>query len=290
VGTNKPVMKTTQQYQSDFVMTYSPIVGLFLPKSQQYDEKVGKLELRRIEAVGDIRGKRYTPKDTHVHQINVTEREKTFKKYFDKSQFVISGLQDNENVDEVVNQVLDEHNAQMDERFLMGDAPGTTPGTQLNNGLFLSSDSNYTLESSTEIAFGNTRLSDFHTKVVGTAQKSDQIAGRKLIMFYGNVVPLFNSLYATSQVAWKQALQDVLGPDYALAVMPEEITPSGANGWIVANLDQCKLHYITLPKLVASGYDERNDEYWFNFLQASCMLEVLAKNGVIHQPSTLALS
>lgn len=286
MATNKIALKTVEQVQQDYQPIYRPIFGLFLGKSQQYDEKVGKQDFRRIEAVGDIRGKRYTPKDTHLHQIAVGETVKSFKKYFDPSQFILSQFQDEQGVDEVVTQVLDEHNAQFDERLLMGE--GTTPGTQLNNGLYLSSDPNYLLESSAEIAAGSdAHLSDMHTKVVATAHKADQVAGRKLIMFYGNVVPKFNSLYAGSQRAFKEALAAVLGPEYTFATMPDEITPSGANGWIVANLDQCKLHYMTLPKLLASGHDEKAMELWFNFLQGSCMLEILIKNACIRQPTTL---
>lgn len=283
--TNKIALRTVEEFMSDYTPVYQPIYPLFLGgKSQQYEREVGKLDFRRVEAVGDIRAKHITPKDTELRQVSVMEGKKTFKKYFLANQFTLSQFQDRQGVEEIVAQVLDEHQVQMDEMLLLGE--GTSDSTMLNNGLFWSGDANYTLETSVQID-STDRLYDFHNKVVTTAQKANQVAGRKVIIFYGNVLPYVNSVYETAVKGWRIALSEVLGPNYSFVELPEAATPSSANGWIIANLDQCKLHYTELPQLMAQGQNEEKMYLWFNFLMGSMMLEVLAKNGIIRQPSTL---
>ncbi len=284
--TNKIVLRSTEQFMSDYTPVYQPLYPLFLGgKSQQYDREAGKLDFRRLEVVGDIRAKHITPKDTEIRQVSVMEGKKTFRKYFLANQFILSQFQDQQGVEEVTAQVLDEHQIQMDEMLMLGD--GTAPNNVLNNGLYYSGDSNYTLESSVQIALTN-RLYDFHRKVMVTAAKANQIGGRKVIIFYGtDILPLYNSIYDTAVKAWKVALGEVLGNQYSTLQLPEEATPAGANGWIIANVDQVKFHYTVLPELMDQGINAEQMYLWSNFLLGSCMLEVLIKNAVIRQPATL---
>jgi len=284
--TNKPVLKTIEQFMADYQPTYQPIYPLFLGKSLQHVDEVGKINFKRVETMGDIRAKHITPKDTEMRQISVGESSRSFKKYYLANQFVLSHMQSQEGVDQVVSQVLDEHQKQFDEQFLTGE--GTSDGTVINNGLFWSGDANHTTEASVEIA-SSERLTDFHNKVVTTATAADLLSGRKVIMFYGaNITPLYNSVYSSAARAWKSVLAEVLGPNYTLAQMPASITPSGAHGWLIANLDQCKLHYTRLPALEAQGSNEEKKYYWFNFLMGSTMLECLGSGAIIKQPATLA--
>ena len=285
--TNKIGLKTVEQFMSDYVPVYAPMYPLLMGKSRSYSEQVGKLDFKRVEAVGDIRAKHILPKDTEMHQIAVKDGTKSFKKYFLANQYVVSTLQDQEGTDSVVAQVLDEHQKHMDEIVLLGE--GTSAGTVVNNGLYWSGDANYVLESSAEIASASSYLPDFHSKVIQTATKADRVAGRKLIMFYGtSLLPLFDGVYASSSVPFKSVLGQVLGGNYTLAKLPADITPSSANGWICINLDQVMLHYTTLPALKKNGTNEEKEYNWFNFLMGSAMVEVLASGGIIRQPVTLA--
>lgn len=288
MSTNKIALRTVEEFMSDYVPIYQPIYPLFLGKSQQYDTKVGKLDFRRVNAVGDIRAKHVTPKDTEMRQLAVMEGKKSFKKYFLANQFTLSEFQDREGVEEVVAQVLDEHQIQMDEMMLLGE--GTSGSDVINNGLFYSADPNYTLETSTEVQKDgdDSYLMDLHAKVVTSAQKANQIAGRKIIMFYGTLVlPIYYSLYTTAAKSFSAALKEVLGDNYSFVQMPDACTPSGANGWIVANLDQCKFHYTALPQLLDQGNNAEKMYLWFNFMLGSSMLEVLAKDAIVRQPATL---
>ncbi len=288
MATDKVGLKSVEEFMEDYLPVYQPIYPLLLGKSRAYSEEVGKQNLRRVETIGDIRGKHLTPKDTEIKQISAKDASKTFKKYFLANQFILSHLQSDEGTSDVVAQVLDEHQVQFDELMLLGE--GTNASNMNNNGLYWSNDSNYILESSYEIQKDGSSnyLLDMHAKVMQNVATADLVSGRKVIFFYGTLItPLFDSLYPPSTRAFKAALQEILGQNYSLAKIPPVITPSGANGWIIVNYDQVMLHYTTLPALNDQGSNMEKKYDWFNFMMGSCMLEVLARGGIVRQPATL---
>lgn len=282
MGTNKVALRTVEQIMADYRPVYVPLYTAFLANSQSYNQEVGKISFNRLEAVSDLRAKRVTPKDTVMHSIQAREALKTFKKYFEASEFAQSSLQDNSRTEQVIAQVLDEMHKQFDDRLLLGE--GTSHSTMVNNGLFWSNDGNYTFNDPSEEIDGDAidPLIDFHRRVMIDANAAKQLDGQKLLIFYGDdIVPLFNSVYAASSMPFKKVLQDVLGPDFGMAEMPTAVTPSGEQGWIVATLPQVKLHYCFLPQVKAVGTDERKMENWAHFLTGSCMVDVLAEGGII---------
>ena len=95
-----------------------------------------------------------------------------------------------------------------------------------------------------------------------------------------------NGVYIGSSRPFKEVLQAVLGPNYSIVEMPSAVTPSGANGFVIANLDQVKLHHVGLPRLVAQGVNDEKMYSWHNFMMGSMMLEVLASLGIYRQPTT----
>jgi hypothetical protein len=283
--TNKIALREVEQFMADYKPVYQPIFPLFLGKAQSYSEEVGKMDFKRLEAMGDLRLKHVTPKDTELKQISAREGAKTFKKYFLANQYVQSNLQDRQGLEDVIAQVLDENNKLADDLLLLGE--GTSASTMINNGLYWSSDANYVLESSVEVQNDNAWLTDLHAKVVTSKIKADLVAGRKIVMFYGEtMMPKVNGLYAASAQPFKASLQAVLGPNYSIAELPADVTPSSANGWIIVNMDQVKLHYTTVPVLKAQGVNEEKMYSWHNFLAGSMMLEVLVSKAIIRQPVT----
>lgn len=290
MSTNKIVLRSIDELMNDYVPVYKPIFPLLLGKSQQYNEEVGKVNFKRLETVGDVRAHHILPKDSEIREVSVKEASKTFKKYFLANEFAQSALQDRSQVEDVVAQVLDEHQRQMDELVLLGE--GTSDSTMINNGLFWSGDSNYVLEGTpSEIFLDDAPLMAMHGAVVQSALKADLVAGRKLIMFYGDdVLPLFRGLHESYPTAFKKTLSDVLGANFSFVEMPADVTPTSTNGWIVVNLDQVKLHYTSLPSIHAQGVDERKMEVWTRFLMGSSMVDVLALNGIVRQPATVAAS
>jgi hypothetical protein len=287
MSTNKLVLKSIDQFMADYTPIYQPLYPLFLGNSQQYSEEVGQQNFKRLEAVGDIRAKHITPKDTDIRQIAVKEGSKSFKKYFLANQFTQSSLQDQSRTEDVVKQVLDEHQKHMDDLLLQGD--GTQVSDVVNNGLFWSGDSNYTLNGSDEMdtdADANGCIA-LHAKVMQQMEIANQVAGRKAVIFYGsNVIPVVNGLFAAQPVPFKRVLQESLGDGTSVINLNSGITPSSNHGFMIVNFDQVKLHYTSLPQLKAQGINEEKMYSWHNFLMGSCMLEILAQYAVIKQPLT----
>lgn len=287
MATNKIALRSVEEFMADYTSVYTPIYPLLMGRSVQYPRDVSEVTLRRVETFGDIRSGRITPKDTGMKQIAVGEGRRTYKKYFLGSQFIISSFQNSEGIDDVTRQVLDEHHRQFDELVLLGD--GASLGTQINNGLHFSSDPNYTLNSSAEIKSGtsDTRLLDFHAKVMTTAEEADRVAGSKIIIFYGSdIIPLVNSLYASGR-AFRESLQSALGSEFSIMSLPTDTNLAGGQGWTIVNRDQVKFHYSVLPELMARGVNEEKNYAWSNFLMGSAMVEVTAPGGIIRQPATL---
>jgi hypothetical protein len=289
MSTNKVQLRTIEQFMADYTPVYAPIYSLFLGRSQAYSEEVGQMTFKRLNAVGDIRTKHITPKDTEIRQISVSEASKTFKKYFLANQYQQSSLQERGQIEDVVRQVLDEHQKHMDELFLLGE--GTSSSNMLNNGLFWSNDPNWSEESPTTVdGDGVDPLISLHANVLQTVQAAESVSGRKTILFYGeDILPLFDGVYAASSIPFKSVLQQVLGSGYTVGKIPAAITPESSHGWILANYDQCKLHYTALPSLKDQGLNDEKMYAWFNFMMGSCMLDVTAQGGVIKQPATVDL-
>lgn len=284
MSTNKIVLREIDEVMADYQPTYQPFWQILLGKSQAYPEVVGKLNFKRLEAVGNVRNQHYNPKDTHIHQITAIEKSKVFKKYFLASQFVQSTLQDRGQNEDVVKQVLDENNKLMDDLVLLGE--GTSASTMINNGVFWSNDSNYLLESSSELAATGGHLPALHASVAAEKILADTVAGRKIVVFYGSTMLLKLCGMYENGVNFRRSLSEAIGGNYSLAELPTEVTPSGANGFMILNLDQIMLHYTTFPKLADQGVDARNMEVWHNFLMGSAMVEVLAYKGIVRKPHT----
>lgn len=281
--TNKIVLKTTEEFMSDYTPVYQPIFPLFLKKSQAYSELVGKVDFKRVATVGDVRAKHITPKDTEMAQIAVADGKKSFKKYFLANQFVQSTLQDTEGIEDVVAQVLDEHNKQADELLANGD--GTTTGDIVNNGLILSTDPNYKLKSSVLIN-STDHLTQLHALVMSILTEANQVPGEKMILFYGDTaVSKLNGIYAANPVAFRKLLSEV-APGVDQIELPSGLV--SGNGFIVVNRDMVKLHYVCFPKLDDQDINKEKKYVWHNFLMGSFMLEVLASGGIIRQPLTFS--
>lgn len=286
--TNKIVLRTAEEFMSDYSPTYKALYPLLMKNSQAYPQVVGELSFRRAEAVGDIRTKRITPKDTHIHQIAVAEGKKKFKKYFDAAQFRQSKFQDTDGIEDVIKQVLDENEKLQDELAAFGE--GTSNSNMLNNGYFYSDDVNYTLESSVEVAAASSgyHLPDMHTKMMVTINKANLVDGEKVMVIYGSAAcAKFDALYANSDAPFKRVISEV-AEGWTFLRMPDAISAGLGNGWIAINLDQIKVNYTVFPSLLGQGVNEELMHSWHNFILGSMMIEVKAKDGIIRQPVTFA--
>lgn len=286
--TNKLGLRTVEEFMTDYTPVYQPFYPLLLQngKSQSYSEEVGTVNFKRVDTVGDIRAKHMTPKDTEMKQVTARESSKAFKKYFLGNQYIQSSLQDPAGIETVQAQVLDEHQKQFDELVLLGE--GTAGNNVINNGLYWSGDGNYTLKSSAAVAAGTDHLIDMYAKLSASITEANLISGKKVVILYGaTTTGKFNGLYVATNVPIKRVLSEVF-PDVSFVILPSAVTPSSAEGWIVVNIDQVKLHYTTLPKLDDNGVNAEKKYVWSNFILGSAMVEVLAPGGIIRQPVTYA--
>ena len=286
--TNKIVLKEVDQFLSDYTPAYTPFMPSFLAgRSTAYSQEVGKLNFKRLEALGDIRSRLISPKDTEIKQILAGETKKSFNKYFLGSQFRISDLQDSAQVEDVRAQALDEHNKQNDELFFTGG--GVSDATVINNGLYYSNDSNFVKKTSYEVQkdTDSDHLADLHTKLMEVYQEADEVDGRKMIVFFGaNTIKKFNGLFVQTKAPFLKTLKDGIESEVAVAKLPVATTPAGADGFMVVNLDKVKVHYTALPTIKNQGVNDENGYAWTNFVMGSSMVEVTALGGIIRQPLT----
>jgi molybdopterin converting factor small subunit len=286
--TNKLVMRTPEEFMNDYVPVYQPLYPLLMKKSQAYSQIIGQVDFKNVKTVGDIRAKHITPKDTEIAQVAVADGKKTFKKYFLGNQYTQSMLQDLADAEQVVAQVLDEHQKQQDELALFGDSQdgGTTV---VNNGLIYSLDENYTLLAAGDaIAAGDSRLALLHAKIMKAVRIAKKVPGEKAIVVYGStILDAMDSLYEGQAVSFREVLEGALGEGISIAEIPDEVAPAG-NGLVIVNLDQIKTHYVALPKVDAQGENQEKRYVWTNFLMGSMMIECLVKNAIVRQPITFA--
>jgi hypothetical protein len=285
MSTNKVVLKSVEAFMSGYTPVYNPIYPLFMKKAKAYPSIVGKNTFKRLNAVGDIRGQIMTPKDNIMKQISVNESSKEYKQYFFLNQYTQSGLQDAAGIEDIVAQVLDEHQKHQDDLFLLGE--GTSASTMKNNGLFWSNDPNYRLEGSDALSSTGGHLPAFHTKIMETVALSEVNAGEKLLVIYGSTATSkYDSLYSDNNAPFKQVLKSVL-EGWNIIKLPSQVTPAG-DGIIACNLDQIVLHHSSFPSLLSQGYDEQHMHSWHNFILGSTMLEVLVDDAIVRQPVTFS--
>jgi hypothetical protein len=285
--TNKIALRSVEEFMQGYTPTFMPLYPTFMGRAQAYPAEVGENSFKRIDTIGDIRAKRITPKDTVLQQVASAEGSKTFKKYFFANQYINSKLQDTKGIEDVIGQVLDEHQKQQDDLFLLGE--GTSNSTMTNNGLYWSSDANYRLENSIEVDKGTAadHLKDLHTQIMTGSRVVNQIAGSKVLVLYGDtLLSKADGLYANSDAAFLARLKESLGANYSVVKMPSAVTPATANGWIHIALDQIKIHYTLLPQLWGQGVNEEKMYSWHNFILGSMMTEVLVDDAIYRQPCT----
>ncbi len=281
MSTNLIISQTSLEFLAGYIPVYSPIYPLFTQGGQQYAMQAAERTLRRAVALGDIRTKRISPKDTEVKAFNAGAQDKVFKAYMNVIRFSHSIFQDAAGVPDILAQALEEHQKVQDELLYFGD--GATEGTQVNNGLYFSTDPNYIKETASSLASTN-QLELFHQAVV-TEARAVSVGGERSIIFYGDTcLASLDSLYTNGAGTVLGNLQEVLG-DFNLIRSPKGLAvPSGENGIMVVNHAQVKTHYVTEPVILDQDTDRKNMEAWANFVQGSMMVDVQGYGGIRRLP------
>lgn len=282
--TNKIVFRSIEEFMGGYTPRYTSLMALFLTGARQHEAVVGEQKYSQISAVGDLRSRVVTPKDTELFQVGAAGSSKTFKKYFLGCQYIQSNLQDRQGYEDVVAEVLDEHNKQNDEIFLSG-------GGQ-NNGLLVSSDPNFTLRSSAEMAAGsNAHLDALYAELVAEALVANEIEGQKVLLYFGDTMSgKMNALYGDNKRAFAAVLAESEAlKDYDLIKVPTSVVPGSlTNGFAIVNMSKIQVNYMLLPEVNNQGTNEEKNYAWTNFLMGSSMVDVKTKDGIIVQPLTFA--
>lgn len=278
--TNKIVFRSVEEFMGGFTPRYTSLMALFLDGAKQHEAAVGEAKYSKIEAMGDIRSRVVTPKDTELHQIGAGPSSKAFKKYFLGSQYIQSNLQDRQGYEDVVAEALDEHNKHNDEIFLSGDGQ--------NNGLLVSSDANFTLRSSAAA----TTLDALYNEIIAEALVANEIEGKKVLLYFGDTMSSrFNALFTENKVAFSAALSEAEAmSEYDFIKVPTAVLPASltGGGFAIVNMGKIQVHYMLLPEVNNQGTNEEKNYAWTNFLQGSSMVDVKTKDAIIVQPLTFA--
>ena len=277
--TNKIVFRSVEEFMTGFTPRYTSLMALFLGGAKQHEAAVGEAKYSQISAMGDIRNRVVTPKDTELHQIGAGPSSKSFKKYFLGSQYIQSNLQDRQGYEDVVSEALDEHNKHNDEIFLSGDGQ--------NNGLLVSSDANFTARSSAAMA----DLDALYNKIVEQALIANEIEGQKVLLYFGDTMSTkFNSLFGDNKVPFSEAVGSAEAlKDYDFIKVPTAVVPGTlTSGFAIVNMGKIQVHYMILPEVNNQGTNEEKNYAWTNFLQGSSMVDVKTKDAIILQPLTFS--
>lgn len=278
--TNKIVFRSVEEFMGGFTPRYTSLMARFLDGAKQHEAAVGEAKYSQVSALGDIRSRVVTPKDTELHQIGAGPSSKTFKKYFLGSQYIQSNLQDRQGYEDVVSEALDEHNKHNDEIFLGGDGQ--------NNGLLVSSDPNFTLRSSAAV----TTLDELYSEIIAEALVANEIEGQKMLLYFGDTMSAkFNSLFADTNRAFSAVLGEAEAmADYEFAKVPTSVLPASLSGggFAIVNMGKIQVHYMLLPEVNNQGTNEEKNYAWTNFLQGSSMVDVKTKDAIIVQPLTFS--
>lgn len=279
--TNKIVFRSVEEFMTGFTPRYTALMPLFLAGAKQHEAVVGEAKYSQISAMGDIRNRVVTPKDTEFHQIGAGPSSKVYKKYFLGSQYIQSNLQDRQGYEDVVAEALDEHNKHNDEIFLGGDGQ--------NNALLVSSDPNFTLRSAPGAI---STLAGLYDEVIAEALVANEIEGQKVLLYFGDTMSTkINSLFSTDT---PRPLSEVLSSaealqGYDLIKVPTSVLPGSlTNGFAIVNMNKIVVNYMILPEVNDQGVNAEKKYAWTNFLQGSSMVDVKTKDAIIVQPLTFA--
>jgi len=282
--TNNIVFRSVEEFMTGYTPQYTPLMPLFLAGARQHEATVGEHKYRQMSAVGDLRSRVITPKDTEIFQVGSAASSKAFKKFFLGSQYIQSNLQSREGYEDVVAEVLDEHFKQNDEIFLSGQVGGV----QQNNGLLVSSDPNFQLRSAPSAI---STLDALYSEIMGEALTANETDGQKILLYFGDTMATrFNALFTETKTPLSAVLSesDAMSQYDFIKVPTAQLPSSLTNGFAIVNMGKIQVNYMLLPEVNKQGTNDEKNYAWTNFLMGSSMVDVKSPGGIIVQPLTFS--
>lgn len=278
-ATNKPILRTAEEFAGEYSPVYPAIYPAFLSGAQAkaYERVEGTQKVKGVEAIGDMIAKKFSSKDTLIHQLHGKGTEFTFDKNFYLAEYKTGINQSSEGDAQLVAEFIDNQNVKLDQLLLFGD--------EGNQGLYTNNSAKYVSEG----AIGSIDASDknaFYEAIMATAEEADKMAGSKVIMFYGEVTRRLwrAGLFSTGQASVQSNLMSALGSEYTPLLMPSQVAPN-AEGWMVVNMNKIKVHHHGAPWM-EPGEDSPRRLRYVHFLIGSIGVELLQTGAIIKQPVT----
>lgn len=278
-ATNKPILRTSEEFAAEYSPVYPAIYPAFLAgaHSKPYERVEGTTTVKGVEAVGDMVAKKFSSKDTVIHQLHGRQTSFVFDKNFYLAEYKTGINQSTEGDSQLVGEFLDNQNVALDQLVLFGD--------EGNQGLYTNNSSNYV----TEGAIGSIDASDknaFYEAIMASAEEADKLAGSKVLMLYGTETrKLWRAgLFSTGQASVRGNLLSALGSEYTPMLMPSQVSPN-AEGWLIINMNKIVVHNHGAPWMEA-GEDAPRRLRYVHFLIGSVGVELMQYGAILKQPVT----
>lgn len=278
-ATNKPILRTAQEFAEGYSPVYPAIYPVFLSGSHSklYERVEGQQTVKGVEAIGDMVAKKFSSKDTLIHQLHGKEKSFSFDKNFYLAEYKTGINQSTEGDATLVQEFIDNQNVALDNLLLFGD--------ENNQGLHTNNSSNFVTESPIS-SIDPDDPNAFFQAIMATAEEADKLAGSKILMLYGTTTrKLWRAgLFSTGQASIQENLLRSLGSEYTPMLMPSQVTPN-QEGWLIINLNKIMVHNHGAPWM-EMGEDLPRRLRFKHFLTGSVGVELKQYGAIIKQVVT----
>lgn len=279
-ATNKPILRTAEEFAGQYTPVYPAIYPMFLSGGQAkpYERVEGTQKVKGVEAIGDMIAKKFSSKDTMIHQLHGKAKEFVFDKNFYLAEYKTGINQSTEGDPQLVQEFLDNQNLKLDQLLLFGD--------EGNQGLYTNNSANYVTESAIS-SIDPTDKHAFFEAIMASAEEADKNAGSKVLMLYGEMTRRLwrAGLFETGQASVQSNLMTALGSEYTPVLMPAQVTPSSVEGWLIINMNKIRVHHHGAPWM-EMGEDAPRRLRYTHFLIGSVGVELLHNGAILKQAVT----
>lgn len=279
-ATNKPILRTAEEFAEGYSPVYPAIYPAFMSGSHSklYPRIEGTQTIKGVEAIGDMVAKKYSSKDTLIHQLHGKSKVFAFDSNFYLAEYKTSITQSTEGDAALVQEFIDNQNVVLDQLLLYGD--------ESNQGLYTNNSSDYVTESAIS-SLSSTDPNAFFQAIMASAEEADKLSGAKVLMLYGaKTRKLWRAgLFSTGQASIQENLMRALGSEYTPMLMPAQTSPANQEGWLIINLNKVTVHNHGAPWL-ESGEDLPRRVRYTHFLVGSVGVELKQYGAILKQAVT----
>ncbi|MDR0485697.1 MAG: hypothetical protein LBH29_03105 [Elusimicrobiota bacterium] len=289
MATDKIAMnEIVERANNAFKPIYKPLFAIF-KKLAGYDEYNGTMTFLETDTKGNLSARLINSQDTEGKHIAVGEDKKVYNKYFKGVNYIVSGYQKNDDIDNITAKVLEVFTRQLDEEIFRGDP--NADGSLNNNGIFGTNDKNAVKKA--DITLANSSIDTILAFFASLLKEAEELAGNaeKTILIGGALKDLLSKVVPNTAVLYKTLIKESFTMPVNLVALPsnlEAFLPSGKSIAQVLTLDAITLRHSAMPRLKAQGFNEEKEHTWYKFFYGSAMVDVEQRGASIIQPVIIA--